>query len=497
MAENRISRRTTLLAVSGLGATATAASMVLAKLPRVEPPAEERSSDIRRTIFRRVWETPLIDTHEHLPDEADCLRGPGGTPQEPWTVLFQHYLNSDLRTAGMGSQDYNRFFSESISPGEKWKILEPYWLAVKNTGYGLAVRIAIRELYGIEKLSGQTVERLAESYQQMRRPGFYRRILCDLARIESCQVDSGRFRESRDPLLLMQDLSIVGMFAGPNLRGFGEPTGIQVASLADWHRVIDWWFDKYARFATAVKSQNAYARNIDYDDIPAEKAEPLFRKRLAGEKLLPEEQKALEDHLFWHAVRRATQEGLPVKLHTGYYAGENSMPLGRVGLNPAACCDLCRRSPETTFVFMHICYPYYEDILSVAKQYTNAYIDMCWAWIINPVAAKDFLKKYLVTAPANKIFTFGGDYRPVELVLGHALIARHGIASALCELVEEGYLELEDALELIDPILHGNARRVFRVAEKQQALREAPWLQGSSTKCHYWLTKTLQIWPRP
>ena len=477
MAENRISRRTTLFAVGGLGMAATAASRTLAKLPGLEPPREELSTDIRRTIFRRVWETPFIDTHEHLPDEADCLRGPGGTTHEPWTVLFQHYLNSDLRTAGMGREEYNRFFGDAGSPREKWQALEPYWPAVKNTGYGLAVRIAIRELYGIEKLSAETVEKLADSYQQLRRPGFYRRILCELARIESCQVDSGRFRESQDPLLLMQDLSIVGMFAGPNLRGFGEPTGIAVTSLADWHRVIDWWFDKYGKYATAVKSQNAYSRNIDYDDVPAEKAEPIFRKRLAGEKLLPEEQKALEDHLFWYAVRRATKEGLPVKLHTGYYAGENSMPLARVGLNPAACCDLCRRSPDTTFVFMHICYPYYEDILSVAKQYTNAYIDMCWAWIINPVAAKDFLKKYLVTAPANKIFTFGGDYRPVELVLGHALIARHGIALALSELVEEGYIELEDALELVDPIMHGNARRVFRLEEKEKALRQAPWFR--------------------
>ena len=60
---------------------------------------------------------------------------------------------------------------------------------------------------------------------------------------------------------------------------------------------------------------------------------------------------------------------------------------------------------------MHICYPYYyEELIAVDKQCTNAYVDMCWAWIITPLAAKDFLKKYLVTAPANKIFTFGGDF---------------------------------------------------------------------------------------
>jgi hypothetical protein len=100
---------------------------------------------------------------------------------------------------------------------------------------------------------------------------------------------------------------------------------------------------------------------------------------------------------------------------------------------------------------------------------------MCWAWIINPVAAKDFLKKFLVTAPANKIFTFGGDYFPVEAVLGHATLARQGIALALCELVEEQWLDLDDALALVDPIMHGNAQKTFRLAEKEKTLQTVPW----------------------
>ncbi len=151
------------------------------------------------------------------------------------------------------------------------------------------------------------------------------------------------------------------------------------------------------------------------------------------------------------------------------------MPLGRLMHNPGSATDLCRRAPETRFVFMHICYPYYEELIAVAKHYTNAYVDMCWSWIINPVAAKDFLKKFLVTAPANKILTFGGDYIPVEPVLGHAMIARRGIALALSELVEEGWLTLSDAMDLIDPIMHGNARQIFNLAEKTRLLENVKW----------------------
>jgi predicted TIM-barrel fold metal-dependent hydrolase len=102
-------------------------------------------------------------------------------------------------------------------------------------------------------------------------------------------------------------------------------------------------------------------------------------------------------------------------------------------------------------------------MLSIAKHYPNAYMDMCWSWIINPLAAKDFLKKYLVTAPANKIFTFGGDYIPVELVPGHAAIARQGIAQALSELVDESWMTLKEAMSLTDVIMHQNARTLYRL----------------------------------
>jgi hypothetical protein len=51
------------------------------------------------------------------------------------------------------------------------------------------------------------------------------------------------FRETEMPALLMQDLSILGMYAGPNLDAYAKPAEIEVGSLADWHRVIDWWFD--------------------------------------------------------------------------------------------------------------------------------------------------------------------------------------------------------------------------------------------------------------
>jgi predicted TIM-barrel fold metal-dependent hydrolase len=125
---------------------------------------------------------------------------------------------------------------------------------------------------------------------------------------------------------------------------------------------------------------------------------------------------------------------------------------------------------------MHIDYPFYEDLIAVAKHYTNCYVDMCWAWIISPVASVNFLKQYLVTAPANKVLTFGGDYIAVEPVVGHVALTRKGIALALEKLVDEGWLTLDSALEMVETLLRGNARELFNLEEKRRRLQKAPWL---------------------
>lgn len=476
---DNLTRRSTL---KGMGAAGVSSMLVTAGMAndQTEPVSDHGHAPqpaSGQTIKALVDSTPLVDTHEHLIEERHRLTGTSHrhVPCDDWALLLNHYLNSDLLVAGMPHKAYGQLFSKDVSPIKKWDILKPYWPAVKNTGYGQAVRLAIRGLYQVEELSDQTVRQVQARYEKTRSPGFYRRILGDLANIESCQVNSlnGPFGETDMPGFLMQDLSIVGMFAGPDINGLAPPTGIQPTRLADWHRVIDWWFSKYGRMAVAVKSQNAYGRDIDYKQVPAKDAEAVFMKRLNQDALTPQERKALEDHLFWYAVDKATEYNLPVKLHTGYYAGQNSMPLERLLHNAGSASDLCRRSPKTRFVFMHICYPFYEELLAVAKHYTNAYIDMCWSWIINPVAAKDFLKKAIVTMPANKILTFGGDYIPVEPVLGHAQITRNGITLALKELIEDGWLSQPDALALVGPLMRENAHQIFNLEQKTHASNTA------------------------
>jgi predicted TIM-barrel fold metal-dependent hydrolase len=447
-----------------------------------QDPQYTNESRAFRTILEKIYSTPLIDTHEHLYDEV--TRTTGGNYIEgkcnDWTIILNHYLDSDMLSAGMSKEDYTRFFEFGPSPLEKWKILEPWWLYVRNTGYGKAVEITLRDLYGISELSAATVNDLQQKYEAMVKPGFYKYILKDKANIQSCQVNRWPLLKSKMPDFLMSDLDVSQMIEWPgNYNNLSETAQIHVNTLEDWHKVIDWWFDHYSDYVVGLKIGLAYRRKLDFEMVDPVIAEKLFARKFNGDQITAEEQKKIEDHLFWYVIGKATGKNLPVKMHTGYHAQwagkTDRMNLYNVRDNAVDACRLCDLSPETRFVFFHICYPYYEEMLTVAKQFHNANIDMCWSWIINPIAAKDFLKKYLVTAPANKLFLFGGDYTPVEPVYGHSVIAKNGLAMALSELVEEGYISMKDALQYTDVLMHQNAERFFQLEKKTALLKGFDW----------------------
>jgi hypothetical protein len=50
----------------------------------------------RRRVFEKVQQTPFIDTHEHLIEEKERLKGTAHTrvKSDDWSLLLSHYLNS-------------------------------------------------------------------------------------------------------------------------------------------------------------------------------------------------------------------------------------------------------------------------------------------------------------------------------------------------------------------------------------------------------------------
>jgi predicted TIM-barrel fold metal-dependent hydrolase len=424
-----------------------------------------------RSAIRELCDSLWIhDTHEHLEEEATRL-----ARAWDWTILISHYANHDLIAAGMSAEQVSALLAPGKEPAAKWRMLAPFWPAVRQTGYFRAVRITARDLFGVDEWSEAGAEKLEAAMQAAAKPGFYRTVLRDHSRIVSAQVNALEapvFRSESDPPLLTQDISVLGLAQCARLEAVREETGLAVDSLTGYLGAVDWYFAKYGDDAVAIKNQCAYGRRLDFADVPISEATPIFARRLKGDQVYSAEAKVVEDCVMRHCIEAAAARGLPVKLHTGYYAGNNGMPLDRVGRNPADLCPVLQRHPRATFVLMHIGYPYQDQMIALAKHYSNAVIDLCWAWIINPAASVRFVKEFLMAAPASKLLAFGGDYIPVEPVYGHSRIARQGVAQALSELVDEGWMSEDEALDAARMVLHDNAQALF--PRLQQLAAHAP-----------------------
>jgi uncharacterized protein len=427
-------------------------------------------SGVRTELEYRIQQTRFMDTHEHLLEETTRLAGPGNHKLQPcddFALLFEHYAQDDLRSAGMPAAALDQFFSVALEPAAKWRLLEPYWRRCQHTGFLEAIRRTVALLFDEQRWDAAAAERITTKMRAQARPGFYRRVLA-AAGVDRCHVNSLEAPlvcATQYPDLLLQDLSLLPLTTYLNVDMLRRCSGMPVNSLAEWHRVLDWTFDHYRDSIVAVKSQAAYARRLDFAAVPSAEAAPLFARHLRGEKLQGAERKALEDHLLRECVARASDYGLPIKLHCGYYAGKGPLPLGRIRQNAADLCPLLDDFPAAKFVLMHIGYPYQDEYIALAKHYPNVFIDLCWAWIVSPGVAVRFVKESLVTAPSNKLLLFGGDYSLVEPIVGHASIARQGLAQALDELVGDGWIASHAALALVEPLMFGNAAALFAPPE--------------------------------
>jgi len=113
------------------------------------------------------------------------------------------------------------------------------------------------------------------------------------------------------------------------------------------------------------------------------------------------------------------------------------------------------------FDVFHASWPYSEFIGAVGKEFPNVYLDLCWAWAMNPIQMERILDEWLAAVPCNKIFTFGADtFSPIPQI-GYTIQARNGIAAVLEKKLARGEYNTETAKFVAQRIMLENGRDFF------------------------------------
>jgi len=441
-------------------------------------------------LATHIWDVVnavrLVDTHEHLLSEAERNRA-----AHDLGYLFPHYASSDLISAGMPPAVLEAVrgsarpvlvermarvgwirkpppFAAPTKPdltlAEKWAALAPYWDRIRHTGYGTCLRIAIQDLFGVQDITGKTYASLSDAIANSRRVGWYRHVLKEKARIAMSIQDDYRTDVDRDlfaPVVRLEHFACATTRG--DLRNIEADTGRSVHSLDALVEAMHAALDRDLQAgAVGVKIGIAYRRTIRFEKVARGDAERIFARLFShlGEGPSWDEARPLQDYMFHRIIQAAIERDVPIQIHTGLQEGNGNV---LENANPLHLTNLCLEYGRAKFDVFHGGYPFMGELLALAKNFPNVYLDLCWLHIISPTAAAAMLHEAIETVPSNKIFAFGGDFIIPEGAYGHSVMARRVVGRVLTEKVADGYLTEEDAVTLAQRLLRENPATLYRL----------------------------------
>lgn len=406
----------------------------------------------------------IIDTHEHL--------APFETLRERNDVIGEfliHYFSVDLVTSGLTLKELDLVRGNDLSIMGKWNLVEKYWELSKYTGYGQALTIAIKHIYGMDDINRNTIEELNTHYQKTFNQQHYKKVIKEKSKIKVAILDRFGERECDKNYFIMANSinAMVYPCSFQDIVNLEKETGISISTLEDYLRACEKLIDNFLEHSKILKCSLAYSRSLDFARTEKHIAEKGFN-RILNNKGTDNSSHSFKcdidfsNFMFNYILGLAQERAMVLQIHTGIQEGNGNILSNS---HPRLLNRIFMEYPGIRFDVFHIGYPYQNELGVLCKMFKNVYIDMCWAHIVSPVASRHILSEWLEFLPYNKINGFGGDYCFVDGVYGHQYIARRNIAEVLSEKVKRGLFSVSKACEIGKAILYDNPAELFGIRD--------------------------------
>lgn len=409
-----------------------------------------------------MGEIEVIDTHEHLPSEADRV---ASTPD--FSLFFSHYCQADLISAGMAPADLARFYSPATPLDQKWQLFAPFYGPIQDGSYCRAAHLAMERFYQIPRLESLAdAVTLTERLRAANEPGIYRKVLKETCHIR-LSMNFGGLADDPEyfaPVLFMTQYVEL---TRDTIRGLEDALQVSCPDLRSFTAALEEQLRRHRqRGMKGLKLALAYERDLDFaprtDDDAARVYNRLVEEHYGwrGQGLGYEECRPLQDYMVHWLVDIAGRLELPFVFHTGMQA-HNGHRISDA--RPEPLWNIANRHRRTNIILLHAGFPWMDGVAAMCKHHRNIYLDMAWTHLMSPEIATRALELWVDLVPMNKVFGFGGDYNVVEKVWGHLLLARQDIARALSGKVERDGMPLPRAEAWVKALLWDNPREVYRL----------------------------------
>lgn len=181
-----------------------------------------------------------------------------------------------------------------------------------------------------------------------------------------------------------------------------------------------------------------------------------LKKKARGRGPVRLNSKPLNDYLVGLSLEQAERHELPVQFHTGF--GDPDTDLRQA--NPLHLRPLIEKT-RCPLVLLHAGWPFYRELAHLAAIYSHVWLDLSLAVPFTTAGIPTIIRDVLGMAPFSKVLYATDAFTMPEIFWLAARWGRWGLGKVLDEFIDEGFLGADEAYEVAEAILGGNAKQLY------------------------------------
>ena len=448
-----------------------------------------------RDLYRSVKNLPLICPHGHV--DPRLFADPNyqfGSPVD-LLVIPDHYIFRLLYSQGISLDQLGIPTREDARPQidhrQIWRLVCANWHLFRATPTGVWLRDELADVFGISlKLNRDNADAIYDAIdQQLRSAAFRPRALYEQFNIEALATTDA----ATDPLAHHQAIrdsgwngriiptfrpdAVVNIAAAwrDDIDRLSQVSGISVSDYRSYIRALE---ERRDRFKAMGATATDHAALTAYTErLSAGEADAIFQRALANEASAKDAAR-FTGHMLLEMARMSSEDGLVMQLHIGAWRDHNPHIHQRYGPDMGA--DIPLRSeftknlkplldqfgnrPDMTLILFNLDETTYSrELAPLAGHYPLLRLGPPWWFFDSWLGMTRFLDATVETAGIYNLAGFNDDTRAYPSIPTRHDLWRRVCADWLAGQLVRGFIDEEDAFEMIRALAYELAKHTYRL----------------------------------
>lgn len=241
-------------------------------------------------------------------------------------------------------------------------------------------------------------------------------------------------------------------------------TDMKVYEVDDLRKAVAQLF-RLAREAGVLAACVALEPQTDFEPGDRGSADRILSLVLLGQKVNRDDRRALRSYVMDQVLANCHEHRMPIQLHLGtkwVRGAEREISAFEPSMG-AMYAELFARHGATKFDLILANETLAHEFAVLSRQFRNVFLSGAGPFLAYPSVVRKVIRERIEMLPMTKCCALASGAEQMEWVYARAALIRRELAFVLTQMVDEGYLTRQTALEVARHCLLENPKRIYKI----------------------------------